>query len=88
MIFVFLCQTSLNRIISWSIHVAINTIVLLSLWLSNTHTHISSLYIHLSMNEHLGCFHVLTIVNSAAVNIEVHVSFKSAYSGYLPRRGL
>ena len=23
---------------------------------------------------HLGCFHVLTITNSAAVNIEVHVS--------------
>ena len=30
--------------------------------------------IHLSADGHVGCFHVLTIVNSAAVNIGVHVS--------------
>ena len=30
--------------------------------------------IHLSADGHPGCFHVLAIVNSAAVNIEVHVS--------------
>ena len=32
-------------------------------------------FIHLSVDGHLGCFHVLAIVNSAAVNIGVHVSF-------------
>ena len=31
--------------------------------------------IHSSVNRHLGCFHVLTTVNNAAMKIEVHVSF-------------
>ena len=32
-------------------------------------------FIHLSVDGHLGCFHVLALVNSAAVNIGVYVSF-------------
>ena len=47
------------------------------LWLSNTPLHICNhiTFIHLSANGHLGCFHILIIVNSAAVNIGVRVLF-------------
>ena len=38
-----------------------------------------------SVNGHLGCFHVLAIVNSAAMNIVVHDSFWiMVFSGYMP----
>ena len=44
---------------------------------------------HSSVNGHPGCFHVLAIVNSAAVNNGIHVSFSILVSsGYMPRRGI
>ena len=44
---------------------------------------------HLSVSGHLGCFHVLSIVDRAAVNTEVHVSFRIiVLYGYMPRNGV
>ena len=46
-------------------------------------------FTHFSVNGQLGYFHVLAIVNSAAMNIEVHVSFQViVLSRYMPRSGI
>ena len=42
-------------------------------------------FIHSSVDGHLGCFHVLAIVNNAAMNIGESVSFSvMVFSGYMP----
>ena len=47
-----------------------------------------SFLIHSFVNGHLSCFHVLAIVNSAAKNNGIHVSFSIlVFSGYMPRSG-
>jgi len=44
---------------------------------------------HSPVSGHLGCFHVLAVVDSAAVNIGIHVSFWiMVFSGYMPSRGI
>ena len=40
-------------------------------------------FIHSSVDGHLGCFHVLAIINSAAMHIVVHVSDQSSYVEFL-----
>ena len=46
-------------------------------------------FIHSSVDGHLGCFHVLAIINSAAINSGIHVSFSVLVSsGYMPRSGI
>ena len=44
---------------------------------------------HSSADGHLGCFHVLAIINSAAVNIKVHVSLSILVSSVcMPSSGI
>ena len=44
---------------------------------------------HSSVDEHLGCFHALATVNSAAINNGRYVSFSTLVSsGYMPRTGI
>ena len=44
-----------------------------------------SFFIRSSVDGHLGCFRVLAIVNSGAMNSGLHVSFSTLVSsGYIP----
>ena len=48
-----------------------------------------SFLIHLSADGHLGCFHVLAIINSAVMTIGVHVSLSDLVSLVcMPRSGI
>ena len=55
-----------------------------------THTYIYIAHLlYSSVSRYLVCFHVLAIVNSAAMNTGVHVSFQvTVLSGYMPRSGI
>ena len=83
----------LGMIICSFIHVATNCIISffsMFLWLNSISLsmcmYIHHIFIHLSVDGLLGCFHVLAILSSAAINIGVHVSFRViVLSGYMPR---
>ena len=48
-----------------------------------------SFLIHSSADGHLGCFHVLAMINSAAMNIGVHKSLSDLVSSVcMPRSGI
>ena len=59
------------------------------LWLINIPLAICTISSFSSVDGHLGCFHVLDIVNSIAVNIGVDVSFRILlFFGYMPKSRL
>ena len=48
-----------------------------------------SFFVHSSSDRHIGCFYVLATVNSAAMNIGVHVSFSIMISSaYMASSGI
>ena len=47
------------------------------------YVYIYHIFIHSSVDKHIGCFHILAIVNSAAVNIGMHVSFELVFFFFL-----
>ena len=86
MIFVFLWLTSLDMIISRSIHVAANATILFFLMTEYDSTaFVYHIFIHSSVAGHFS-YHATAIVNSAAMNIRVHVFFQiRIFSIYIPR---
>ena len=48
-----------------------------------------NIFIYSSVDGHLGCSHVLAIINSAAMNNGVHVSFRTVvFSKYILSTGV
>ena len=68
---------SLSLMPSRSIHVAANgkiSFIPMAEYYSTVHIH-HIFFIHLCVDRHLGCCHIFAIINNAAMNNGVHVSF-------------
>ena len=63
------------------------SLIFIGEWYSIVHFY-QLFFIHSSIDSHLGHFHILVIINNAAMNIVVHVPFQISVFvsfGYIPR---
>ena len=59
------------------------------LWLSSTSLYTETRILYPFGDVHLGCFSVLSVINSAAMNIGVHVPYSVMVSkGFMPSSGM
>ena len=66
----------------------LNVLLFMVEYYSSVYMH-HSFFIHSSVDGHLGCFHTVATVNSAALNTGVRVSFSVRFSqGICPEVGL
>ena len=82
-----LLQIALSHSFLWLIFHCVCVYVCIYIYINIYHI----FFIHSSVNGHLGCFHILAIVNSAAMNTEVHVAFwirVFVFSRYMPKSGV
>ena len=91
MTFIFLFLTSLCIIGSsfiYLIRTDSNAFLFMAEYYSIVYMY-NNFFIQSSVDGHLACFHVLAIVNSAAVNNGIHMSFSiMVSSGYMPSSGI
>ena len=93
------CNPPGSSVPSKSIYVAANGKYHSFLWMSSiplcvhvcVYMDIYHIFVHLSVDGHLGCFHVLETMNSTVMNIETHVPFQInvfVFFRYIPRSGI